>query len=208
MIETFPHYKSPLIVEFPLKGTYAIAGNSRKNAITHAGLDRFCFDFTGITRDGFTLKNKKSGIGENEDYVGFGNPIYSSVDGVVEFVKNEFPDLKPSLHYTLVDGNYVTIKDKNGFHHIFAHLKHGSAKVVIGQKVKAGEVIGQLGNSGMTTLPHLHYGVYSKNWVVSLPVKFRSYKMVVRDFTKRGFKQINETVNNGVPLNNSIAECE
>ncbi len=207
LIKKHPQYKDPLVVEFPLRGTYAISGNSRRNAITHAGLDRFSFDFTGITKDGATRKNNKNGFGENADYLGFGNPVFATVDGVVEIVIDKYADLKPSNHYSLVNGNYISIKDNNGFHHLFAHLKHKSAKVVKGQKVKSGEIIGQIGNTGMTTIPHLHYGVYSKDWVVTLPLKFRNYKLLKEDLTKKG-KKLNETMINAIPSHNNIVESE
>ena len=79
-----------------------------------------------------------------------GNPIYSTGDGVVESVKFEF------FGY----GNHVLIDHGFGYKTRYAHLK--SIGVVEGMKVKRGECIGESGNSGKSTGPHLHYEVIYK----------------------------------------------
>ena len=79
-----------------------------------------------------------------------GNPIYSTGDGVVESVKFEF------FGY----GNQVVIDHGFGYKTRYAHLKN--IGVVEGMKVKRGECIGESGNSGKSTGPHLHYEVIYK----------------------------------------------
>ena len=79
-----------------------------------------------------------------------GNPIYSTGDGVVESVKFEF------FGY----GNHVVIDHGFGYKTRYAHLKN--IGVVEGMKVKRGECIGESGNSGKSTGPHLHYEVIYK----------------------------------------------
>ena len=79
-----------------------------------------------------------------------GNPIYSTGDGVVESVKFEF------FGY----GNQVVIDHGFGYKTRYAHLRN--IGVVEGMKVKSGECIGESGNSGKSTGPHLHYEVIYK----------------------------------------------
>lgn len=55
-------------------------------------------------------------------------------------------------------GNYVIIKHKHGFYTRYAHLQ--SFIVQRGQNVQQGQVIGYLGNTGISTGPHLHYEVH------------------------------------------------
>lgn len=76
-----------------------------------------------------------------------GNPIYATGDGVVESVKFEF------FGY----GNQVVIDHGFGYKTRYAHLK--AVGVVEGMKIKRGECIGQSGNSGKSSGPHLHYEV-------------------------------------------------
>ena len=80
-----------------------------------------------------------------------GNPIYSTGDGVVESVKFEF------FGY----GNHVVIDHGFGYKTRYAHLRN--IGVVEGMKVKRGECIGESGNSGKSTGPHLHYEVIYKD---------------------------------------------
>lgn len=80
-----------------------------------------------------------------------GNPIYATGDGVVESVDVEF------FGY----GNSVVIDHGFGYKTRYAHLK--SIGVAEGMKVKRGECIGQSGNSGKSSGPHLHYEVIYKD---------------------------------------------
>ena len=79
-----------------------------------------------------------------------GNPVYATGDGVVESVKFEF------FGY----GNQVVIDHGFGYKTRYAHLK--AVGVVEGMKIKRGECIGQTGNSGKSSGPHLHYEVIYK----------------------------------------------
>ena len=79
-----------------------------------------------------------------------GNPIYVTGDGVVESVKFEF------FGY----GNQVVIDHGFGYKTRYAHMRN--IGVVEGMKVKRGECIGESGNSGKSTGPHLHYEVIYK----------------------------------------------
>ena len=80
-----------------------------------------------------------------------GNPIYATGDGVVESVKFEF------FGY----GNSVVIDHGFGYKTRYAHLK--SIGVAEGMKVRRGECIGESGNSGRSSGPHLHYEVVYKD---------------------------------------------
>lgn len=76
-----------------------------------------------------------------------GTPIYATADGVVQVSS-------PSFHGY---GKYIKIDHGYGYKTIYAHLN--SLNVKRGQQVKRGEIIGTLGNTGISTGPHLHYEV-------------------------------------------------
>lgn len=84
-----------------------------------------------------------------------GNPIYATGDGVVEKVSFEF------FGY----GNSVLVDHGFGYKTRYAHLK--SIGVVEGMTVKRGECIGESGNSGKSSGPHLHYEVIYKGHQVN-----------------------------------------
>lgn len=78
-----------------------------------------------------------------------GTPVYAVDDGIVAVSK-----------YTGTgSGEYITLKH-NGYYSFYCHLDHRC--VVKGQKVKAGDLIGRSGNTGISTGPHLHFGLCSR----------------------------------------------
>jgi murein DD-endopeptidase MepM/ murein hydrolase activator NlpD len=57
--------------------------------------------------------------------------------------------------------NVVQIQHPNGLVTVYAHLKRWSIPVQPGDSVACGQVIGEMGSSGFSSGPHLHFGVYS-----------------------------------------------
>jgi murein DD-endopeptidase MepM/ murein hydrolase activator NlpD len=58
-------------------------------------------------------------------------------------------------------GNKVVVRIAPDKYAFYAHLKPGSVRVHRGQRVRTGEVLGLLGNSGNSTAPHLHFGIHN-----------------------------------------------
>ncbi|MBN1523431.1 MAG: peptidoglycan DD-metalloendopeptidase family protein [Spirochaetales bacterium] len=178
-IAAHPESRLSVTIPLPLRGTFRVGGNNSNEAVTHAGLNRYCFDFMGSSENGTVIKPGITWPGKsNEDYYGFGADIYSPVDGIVEDVSDSYADRVPSASAVLGDGNAIFIVDSNGYHYVFAHNKKGSAKVVKGQAVRAGEVIAQMGNTGYSGIPHLHFGVYTPDWKASIEIRFKEYTLI------------------------------
>lgn len=103
--------------------------------------------------------NKKRGFHEGIDFrAQSGDHIYATAAGVVTkaFRNGSY-------------GNFVEIDHKNGYKSTFAHMK--KFKVAVGDKVKRGQLIGLVGNTGRSTGPHLHYEVLYKGKPIN-PLKF------------------------------------
>lgn len=79
-----------------------------------------------------------------------GTPILSTGDGRVCFAGS-------SRGY----GNTIKIRHTNGLTSLYAHQKSFRSGIHNGSSVKQGEVIGYVGNSGLSSGPHLHFGMYS-----------------------------------------------
>jgi len=77
-----------------------------------------------------------------------GTEIYATGDGAIEKIESS------KRGY----GNSIIINHGYGMRTLYAHMDHFNVKQ--GQKVKRGEVIGFVGNSGLSTAPHLHYEVF------------------------------------------------
>ena len=59
--------------------------------------------------------------------------------------------------YKAVIGNFVVLRHAGGEYSHYAHLKQGSVRVKVGDTVTHGQVLGQLGHTGNSTEPHLHF---------------------------------------------------
>ena len=92
---------------------------------------------------------------EGIDFVGpYGTDIVAAADGVVE-----------RSEYYGGYGETVTVDHGYGYETLYAHLSKRAVKV--GEKVTRGDVVGYLGNTGRSTGPHLHYGIYYKGQSVN-----------------------------------------
>ncbi len=101
---------------------------------------------------------------KNENYPQFGKEVLAVKSGTIETVRDGLPDIAPGkfpekMTIQEAAGNYIILELGDGNYALYAHIKRGSIKVKPGQKVRKGEVIGLLGNSGNTTAPHLHFHV-------------------------------------------------
>merc|ERR1712224_456262 len=90
-----------------------------------------------------------------------GTPIYATGDGTIEKIKKS----RSKKDY----GNYILINHGYDYQSFYAHLD----KVIVskGKKVKRGDLIGYVGNTGKSTAPHLHYEVRYKKKKIN-PVNF------------------------------------
>ncbi|HHU35623.1 MAG TPA: M23 family metallopeptidase [Treponema sp.] len=71
-------------------------------------------------------------------------------------------------------GYYIIIKHKHGFYTRYAHMS--SFRVQRGQYVQQGQIVGYIGNTGVSTGPHLHYEVHIGSDVVD-PMKYLNIKI-------------------------------
>lgn len=73
-------------------------------------------------------------------------------------------------------GNHVLLDLGHGTYALLGHLRASSAKVRTGDRVRAGDLIGRVGNSGNSSEPHLHFHVQDSPRLscgTGLPVRFR-----------------------------------
>ena len=83
----------------------------------------------------------------------YGDPIVATADGQIV-----------TLDFDIGYGNYILIRHRHGYYTRYAHLQ--SFAVRLGQRVQQGQVIGFIGNTGISTGPHLHYEVHVGSDVV------------------------------------------
>ncbi len=88
-----------------------------------------------------------------------GTEVYSTGDGTIELVESSRRGY----------GNKIIINHGFGYKTLYAHLSGFNVKV--GQSVKRGDIIGYVGNTGLSTAPHLHYEVLLNNKKVN-PINY------------------------------------
>jgi hypothetical protein len=105
-----------------------------------------------------------------------GGRIVSVVDGVAE--NNPTEELPPFDPETAA-GNHVVQALGDGRFALYAHLQPGSIRVQPGQRVRRGQVLGLVGNTGNSTEPHLHFQVMDGPTLFSngLPYVFDSFEL-------------------------------
>ncbi len=104
---------------------------------------------------------------QNSDWPAYGAPLYAVADGTVVSTVTNLPDIPPRAAPNLSGpqdhgGNSVSIKIGPDRYAVYVHLQAGSVRVRRGQRVRTGQIIGRLGNSGNTTAPHLHFGIQER----------------------------------------------
>ena len=96
----------------------------------------------------------------NNAFPSYGLPIVADGPGVVAIaVDGNLENVVGSGNPYEAHGNFVVIDHRNGEFSLFAHLIPGSLRVRAGQVVGMGQTIGLCGNSGHSSMPHLHYQI-------------------------------------------------
>lgn len=100
-----------------------------------------------------------SGSHRLEDYGCYGVDVVAPIAGLVVDAHDGEPDMPPgvaSQNVQVPEGNRVVMQLEDASYLVIAHLKPGSLRVRAGQQLQEGQVIGQCGNSGNTSEPHIH----------------------------------------------------
>jgi Peptidase family M23 len=97
-------------------------------------------------------------------YAIFGKEVHAVADGTVVGTRNDLAEQTPGVYPANIsideaDGNFVVLDIGNGFFVNYAHMQPGSVRPKLGDKVKRGDVIGLVGNTGNSVAPHLHLHV-------------------------------------------------
>jgi hypothetical protein len=163
-------YENKNKYQFPLKGAWLVWGNW-DDVTSHRTMhsQEFGFDLVQLNDD---LMLPQVGSTPNEAFKMYKSEVMAIADGVVVdccdgspenptapemLPKEKRREIAEKFGFVVVaSGNYVIIEHPKNEFSFYAHLAKDSVKVKKGQKVKQGQVIGLLGNSGNSTGPHLH----------------------------------------------------
>jgi hypothetical protein len=172
MGETAVVSTSPIVLGPPLRGSGYVAADGCCDSIRHVrallAIDgkfhlaqRFAVDWEQAD-EANTLVVGDTTMPEN--YHIYGKPVLAVADGTVVATRNDLHDQVPgalpaNLPLDEADGNFVVLDVGSGRFVNYAHLRPGSVRVKLGDKVRRGDQMGEVGNTGNSQAPHLHLHV-------------------------------------------------
>jgi murein DD-endopeptidase MepM/ murein hydrolase activator NlpD len=142
----------------PVTGTWWVwwggRGERRNYHAVHPD-QRHAYDLARWRRDG---TRRGRGI-RNRDYLAFNRRVVAPADGTVVAALDGVRDNRPQVEIENPEapaGNHVLIALGGDRYVLLGHLRRGSVRVEAGQRVRAGQPLGRVGNSGNSSEPHLH----------------------------------------------------
>jgi murein DD-endopeptidase MepM/ murein hydrolase activator NlpD len=172
----------PVVVDLPLAGDWAMLAGGRSTLVSHHYLNAAESDAVDFVR----LVDGRGYRGDPEratSWHGYGEPVLAPADGTVVGILDGRPDDPVgAIGQTPGQGNHVVLEIGDGRYAVLAHLRQGSVRVREGERVRRGQQIAAIGDSGNSLAPHLHFQVQDRpdtdGTVRTFPVVFRDVVLV------------------------------
>jgi hypothetical protein len=126
--------------------------------------ERFAVDYLEVDKRGGAASSPD--LTRNESFLTFGKPVLAAANARVTRVVNNVAENVPfnepapiSFTERQILGNSVILALGHGRYASYGHLKTGSVRVHVGQRVRRGQVLAQVGNTGPSGAPHLHFQI-------------------------------------------------
>jgi hypothetical protein len=201
---------TPVVVDFPLRGEWIAPNSPGTKVPSHGtdllGV-RYAYDFVGMDPGSRSIRFYRPSLLHYlilgvrlQDCFGWGPPIFSATSGTVVQAEDGWPERNP-VHILRdvplrirnaraassgqisdlrsVSGNFITIETDAGYA-VYAHAQTGSIIVSPGDKVNPGQRLANVGHSGNSTAPHLHFHLmdHPDPWKAQgIPCCFRDYEI-------------------------------
>ena len=187
--------EAPPLLHAPLRGSGWVALNAlgakdhRRGPNAVDGKERipqrFAIDWVLLGPDGRLFHGQGK---SNTDYYDYGAEVLAVGDGQIAEIRDGEPEYtgssERSARNVTIDnafGNYVVLDLGASRYAVYAHLQPGSLRVKTGDRVKAGQVLALLGNSGNSDGPHLHFQLVDRPSPVAsegIPYELESFKQL------------------------------
>ena len=145
--------KPAVTVHWPLMGETVVGWGGdtfTDNYHTEWAASRWAYDLV--------MKPYGNGSPKLSDYGIWESQIISPVNGTIIAVYDDEEDISPNRdEFLSQEGNYIYIRiEETGTYLLLNHLRQDSVVVSAGERVVVGDLLGLVGNSGMSSEPHLH----------------------------------------------------
>lgn len=164
----------------PLEGTWFVSsghdfGGEHRRHLTRG---HFAWDFVRVDQQGRLSEGESL-----QDNLSYGQQVLAPADGFVIALNDSCQDNTPGTFDGGYQPNYIEI-DHGGEISRLVHLQQNSVRVAVGDRVRAGQFIAQVGNSGYSDTPHLHIGFQRRvvglngsSIDIPIPAEFSDYRV-------------------------------
>ena len=172
----------------PFAGEWLVANGGVTRETSHSWdmlNQRYAYDFVKPADE--MPDEPHSGKRNLESFPAFGRPILAPDHGTVIRVREGERDYGSpgtgavDMRCRDIRGNHVLIQHRPDEFSLLAHLRAGSVAVAVGERVHVGQKIGECGNSGHSTEPHLHFHVQDRRSFYAACGKIIVWKALRRD---------------------------
>jgi murein DD-endopeptidase MepM/ murein hydrolase activator NlpD len=193
-------YRLPLEGSWYMRGIPSALSHHRWSMATEFAVDFFKTDAEGRLWDGDPV--------DAPSYFGWAAPVLAAADGVVEMVIADMSqDRRPRMQqpgesredygHRLgalnqaafqehglggATGNLVVIRHEDGYRSAYAHLRDGSVLVAPGDRVRAGQKIAEVGDTGDSHHVHLHFQIMEAEAMRAVPFRFSDVNIRSREY--------------------------
>jgi hypothetical protein len=199
-----------VVVDFPLRGEWVAPNTPGTRVPSHGTDllgERYAYDFVGLDPGSRSMRFYRPsplryltfGV-RLQDCFGWGRPILSATPGIVVQAEDGWPERDPvhpirdifislknaravnanqATDLRSLSGNFIVVETKDGYA-VYAHAQSGSIVVSPGDKVIPGQPLANVGHSGNSTAPHLHFQLmdHLDPWKAQgIPCSFREYEV-------------------------------
>ena len=201
---------TPVVVDFPLRGEWVAPntpGNKIPSHGTDMFGETYAYDFVRTGPRSGQMRFYRPNplhylvLGVRlEDCFGWGQPIFSSTAGVIVHAEDGWPERNPvhpardlvmafknarafgggrAVGFRPLAGNYIIVEATEGYV-VYAHAQTGSIRVSVGDSITPGQPLANVGHSGNSTAPHLHFQLMDHDdpfRAKGIPCCFREYEV-------------------------------
>jgi hypothetical protein len=163
------------VLDLPVRGTW-LAGHAGATKLTNVHTTfPYAVDLLKLGPDGRLVEGSDRVV---DHWYGYGEPVYAPADGQVVRAVDDLPsrsvgdgdEVHPAGNHVVID-----VAGDDSRQVLLAHLVTGSVAVEEGTHVTSGTLVGRVGNSGYSEVPHLHLHVQSASGA-TFPFRFRSMR--------------------------------
>lgn len=201
----------------PLHGTGYVSADSCCDAVRHTRAtlpingrfwvsQRYAVDWEQVNEQGRIYRGPRERL---DSYNIFGKEAIAVADATVASTTDGAPEGTPGQYPTAIDpaaadGNAIILDLGQHRYAMYAHLQPGSIKVHQGDKVKTGQVLGLVGNTGNSLVPHLHFQLMDQPSSLpanGLPYEIDNFEVTAKGISTAAFDQAEA---DGTPLPHTI----